>query len=280
MCRTAKICCANPEPSRVVWFDAEGSWTNDWSARMGIDTETAYVIRAEYAEQGIDVADAVIRSGECDLLVVDSVAALTPSVEIEESAEKWQMGVHARLMNKAMRKWTSATHAGGFSTFNSCSIILINQIRHKIGVIYGSPETSPGGKGIDFHASVIAKIKRTSYITAEGKDTPEGVNMEAHFIKNKTAPPLRTASMSIAFRDQSPTRLAGSSNLAEQVIALAVYHGLAKLDGSWYSLAQGVKAQGAAKASALLRSPEHAKLMTMLQNAVRNRELAWLHEKA
>lgn len=267
------VCCDNPQPMRVVWFDAEGSYQNAWASRLGMDAENTYVIRTEFAEQGIDIADAVIRSGECDLLVVDSVAALTPSVEIEESSEKWQMGVHARLMNKAMRKWVSAQNAVGMSKVVPPTILLINQIRMKIGVMFGNPETSPGGKGLDFAASVICKVKRKSYIEDKSGSAPFGQDMEVVVQKNKTAPPNRSCLFSLYFRDKG-LYCAGASNFAEQLIAVAEYWNLIEKTGSWFKLPNGEKYQGASKAADAIAADEG--LLYELKEQIWKREIDWL----
>lgn len=266
-------CCENPKPMRVVWFDAEGSYQNAWAERLGMDSENTYVIRTEFAEQGIDIADAVIRSGECDLLVVDSVAALTPSVEIEESSEKWQVGVHARLMNKAMRKWVSAQNAVGMTKVVPPTILLINQIRLKVGVIYGNPETSPGGKGMDFAASIICKVKRKGFIEDKSGSAPFGQDMEVVVQKNKTAPPNRSCLFSLYFRPMGPYQ-AGSSNLAEQLIATAEYWGLVEKTGAWFTLPSGDKFQGLVKAAEALSQDEA--LLFDLKERVWRHEVSWL----
>lgn len=265
-------CCENPEPMRVVWFDAEGSYQNGWAERLGMDAENTYVIRTEFAEQGIDIADAVIRSGECDLLVVDSVAALTPSVEIEESSEKWQVGVQARLMNKAMRKWVSAQNAVGMSKVVPPTILLINQIRMKIGVMYGNPETSPGGKGLDFAASVICKVKRKGFVEDKSGSAPFGQDMEVVVQKNKTAPPNRSCLFSLYFREKGIYN-AGASNLAEQIINIAEYWGYIEKGGSWFTLPDGSKHQGAVKAAEALAADEG--LLFELKDRIWQREVDW-----
>jgi recombination protein RecA len=267
------MCCDNPEPMRVVWFDAEGSYQNAWASRLGMDAENTFVIRTEFAEQGIDIADTVIRSGECDLLVVDSVAALTPSVEIEESSEKWQVGVQARLMNKAMRKWVSAQNSVGMSRVVPPTILLINQIRMKIGVMYGNPETSPGGKGLDFAASVICKVKRKGFIEDKAGAAPFGQDMEVVVQKNKTAPPNRSCLFSLYFRE-SGLYQAGASNLAEQLISVAEYWNLIDKSGSWYTLPNGDKYQGAVKAGEALAANEG--LLFEIKDQIWKREIDWM----
>lgn len=270
-------CCDDPAPMRVVWFDAEGSYQNGWAERLGMNSDNTYVIRTEFAEQGIDIADAVIRSGECDLLVVDSVAALTPSVEIEQSSEKWQVGVHARLMNKAMRKWVSAQNAVGMSKVVPPTILLINQIRMKVGVIYGNPETSPGGKGMDFAASVICKVKRKGFIEDKSGAAPFGQDMEVTVQKNKTAPPNRSCLFSLYFRTHGINQ-AGSSNLAEQLVATAEYWGLIEKSGSWFVLPSGEKFQGISKTAEALSADEG--LLFDLKDRIWQREIDWMGDTA
>ncbi len=274
-----KKCCKDAAPMRVVWFDAEGCWSNSWAQRLGVDTDNCYVIRTEFAEQGIDVADAIIRSGECDLLVVDSVAALTPSVEIEQSSEKWQMGVAARLMNKAMRKWVSAQNAGSLGRATTCSVLLINQIRMKIGVIYGSPETSPGGKGLEFAASVIGKVKKDGFMEDDA-GRAVGHWMQVAFVKNKTAPPNRTCKFSLAFVDspygEGDSRKPGASNIGHQILGLAEFWKLVKRSGSWYELAKGHRCQGAEAAAKWLEQPENKAVLDMLRDKIWEKEVGWL----
>ena len=267
-------CCKSPERMNTCWFDAEGSFTNGWSKAQGVALENTFVLRTEFAEQGIDVADSLIRSGECDLLVVDSVAQLTPSIEIEQSSEKWQMGTHARLMNKAMRKWGSAQNAGSLSRLFSPTIILINQIRHKIGVIYGSPETSPGGKGIGFSSDVIIRCKRKQWIEDDMK-RPIGHEMEVVLKKNKTAPPNRTAGFTFFFNGH-PEYPAGSSNVSEQIVRQAEFWGLVKRTGAWYQLAKDIKVQGSAGAAKKL--DELPKLREMLLERISQKETAWMND--
>lgn len=265
-------CCDKPERMKTCWFDAEGSFDNAWAKTQGVNLDSTYVIRTEFAEQGIDVADALLRSGQCDLLVVDSIAQLTPSVEIEESSEKWQMGTHARLMNKAMRKWVSAQNSGSLDRKYMPTILLINQVRHKIGVIYGSPETSPGGKGIDFAASVIIRCKRKSWIEDSMK-RPIGHEMEIAIKKNKTAPPNRTAGFTLFFKGH-PTYVAGSTNVAEQIIKQAEFWGLIKRTGAWYQLAKDIKVQGSEGAAQKLN--EMPKLRDALMKRINEYENSWL----
>jgi len=223
-------------PMKVIWLDAESSFENPWSRRMGVSTPDVYLIQSEYSEQAIDVADISIRTGDCDLLVVDSIAAMTPAIEIEETAENQQMGVAARLMNKAMRKWGSAMNAAGMLSRTKTTVLMINQIRLKIGVVYGSPETTPGGKGIPFHASIIAKLKKNDSIARED-DMEVGQRFELYVEKNKTAPPFRGGEFDFFFADDvDGAYSAGDTNTVEQIFSLALVWDMIEKSGSWYKL--------------------------------------------
>lgn len=264
-------CCENPDPMKVVWLDAEASFQSDWAEMLGMRMDDTYVLRNQFAEQAIDAADAILRSGDCDLLVVDSVAALTPSVEIEQSSEKWQVGVHARLMNKAMRKWVSAQNAYEYGK-RPPTIILINQIRMKVGIVYGSPETSPGGKGIDFASSIICKVKRKNYIDDPNGSSPFGQDMEVTVQKNKTAPPNKSCLFSLFFKEND-SYIAGATNIAEQVLAVAEYWGFVERKGSWFVI-NDEKYQGAVNAgNALLCDPA---LLDDLKQKIWQKEVSWL----
>jgi RecA/RadA recombinase len=153
---------------QTIWMDAEGVWDNEWSAQVGVWIDWVYVIRTDYAEQAIDIADAMLRSGRMDMLVIDSLAHLTPKEEIEASAEDWQVGLAARLINKALRKWVSSLNAAGCLAIRRPTIILINQIRLKIGVMFGSPETKPGGKGQEFASSLDIRTATGTYYFKKG----------------------------------------------------------------------------------------------------------------
>ena len=267
--------CGKKNPMRVVILDAEHSFDADWAAKWGLDVSETYVIQTEYAEQAIDVADACIRSRECDFLLVDSVAALTPSVEVEESAEKWQIGVFARLMNKAMRKWTSAINSYGMQSEEMCTIVLINQLRMSLGG-YRPTTTSPGGKGIDFFESVEVRLKRVGEVTAKGTDRPLGIEVEYVIKKNKTAPLMPGGLFKLFFVGERGGYQIGDTDNDVQVLRLASYWNLIEKGGSWYTFPDGQKVQGDEKAAAVLR--QDPKLMLRFQEMIRERELSWANE--
>lgn len=263
-----------PAPMRVVWLDAEHSFDPDWAAKWGVDTDSIYVIQTEYAEQAIDVADACIRSKECDLLVVDSVAALTPGVEVEQSSEKWQVGVAARLMNKAMRKWTSGMNSAGLLAETKCSIVMINQMRLNLGGYHPTP-TSPGGKGIDFFQSVEVRFKRTEWVEDPVLKRGVGIDVEFGVRKNKTAPANGGGKFRLFFNpSESLGYKTGDTDNDTQVLRSAVFWALLKKGGAWFTFPDGKRVQGENAAARLLRTqPE---LIESLKKQVFERELAWI----
>jgi recombination protein RecA len=263
-----------PEPMRVVWLDSEHSWDNSWSKLWGIDTGSLYLIQTEYMEQAIDIADACVRSGECDLLVVDSIAALTPSVEIEESAEKLQMGVSARLMNKALRKWTSGLNSGGLLAETKCTILLVNQFRLAIGGGF-SYKTSPGGKGLDYSQSIEVQFKHAGWVTEKKSDRSVGSEIEFTITKNKTAPAAGKGKFKMFFvTSEELCHYVGETDVEAQVLRSAVYWGLISKGGAgWFTLGDN-KVQGELSASMYLRdNPEYFK---HLQETILKNELAWM----
>jgi len=143
---------------RCVWIDVEGTLVLNWASTLGVDVDELYINIPDYAEQAVDIVDAMLRSGSVDLVVLDSIAAMIPYSEVEKSAEQSIIGDHAMLMNSAFRRWNSAMQSAGRATGIKPTIILINQIREKVGVMFGSPETSPGGKGQLFFPGITIRF--------------------------------------------------------------------------------------------------------------------------
>jgi protein RecA len=197
-------------PFKTVWQDAEGTFDVTWAEKVGVDCDHVYLIRTEYAEQGIDIGDAALRSGECDILVVDSIAHLTPMVEIEETTENQQMGVQARLVNKAIRKWVSAINAVGIGDTKKPrpSIVFINHVHMNIGVMYGNPETTPGGKNQRYASSIEIRLRKPEY--EKGKvaeeETANNVTIKFTITKNKTAPAMREGEYTLWVRDSEDAK--------------------------------------------------------------------------
>jgi len=264
-----------PVPMRVVVFDAEHSFDPDWAAKWGVNVEDIYVIQADYAEKGIDVADLCIRSGECDFMIVDSVAALTPTVEIEESAEKWQVGVSARLMNKALRKWTSGLNAPGLLAQTKCTMLLVNQMRLDISG-FKPKLTSPGGKGLDHYESIELRFRQDDMVFDPVTERPIGSDVEFTLKKNKTAPMSNGGRFKL-FYGNSPSLgySVGDTDTDEQILRLAAYWGLIEKSGSWLSLPGSEKKfQGMANFTQFVK--ENTLVLEGLAEKITERELLWM----
>jgi recombination protein RecA len=227
----------------AAFIDAEHAFDRVYAENLGIDTEELIISQPDNGEQALEIADNLIRSGAIDLIVIDSVAALTPKAEIEGEMGDSKMGLQARLMSQALRKLTSTISK------TKCCCIFINQLREKIGVMFGNPETTTGGNALKFYASVRLDIRRSSQI----KDG-EGVignRTKVKVIKNKVAPPFRQAEFDIMYGQ-------GISKVGE-IIDLGVDHEIVKKSGSWFSYGDTKLGQGRdAVRQLLLDNPELA----------------------
>lgn len=237
----------------AVLVDAEHAYDPAYGKKLGVDPDKLFISQPDYGEQGLNIADALIASGGVSLVVVDSVAALVPKAELEGDMGDTHVGLQARMMSQAMRKLTASANRTG-----TC-VIFINQIREKIGVMFGSPETTPGGRALKFFSSVRLGIRRTQQIK-EG-DVSIGTGAKITVKKNKVAPPFRTCDIEIYF-DR------GISYLAD-LVNLGVELGVLGKSGNWYTYGETKLGNGKAKTLDSLRDPANRDLFRAIDQAVK-----------
>lgn len=224
----------------AAFIDAEHALDPTYAANLGVDLDNLYVSQPDTGEQALDITDSLVRSGAVDLIVIDSVAALTPKAEIEGDMGDSHVGLQARLMSQALRKLTAITNRS-----KTC-VVFINQLREKVGVMFGNPETTPGGKALKFYSSVRLDIRKADAL--KDSDGLIGNRTKAKVVKNKLAPPFKTAEFDIIYGK-------GISQ-AGCLLDIGVEKGIIEKSGSWFSYQGDKFAQGREKARDYINSNE------------------------
>lgn len=233
------------------FIDAEHALDPQYAKKIGVDIDNLYISQPDNGEQALEIAETMIRSGALDIVIVDSVAALVPKAEIEGDMDDQQVGLHARLMSKAMRKLT------GVINRSNCAVVFINQLREKVGIMFGNPEVTTGGRALKFYASVRMDVRKVEAIKQGGEII--GNHTKVKVVKNKVAPPFKEAEFDIMF-GQGISREGDLIDLAVKVDAV-------QKSGAWYAYKGEKIGQGRENAKTFLR--EHPEIMAEVEVQVR-----------
>ncbi|MGE4170413.1 MAG: recombinase RecA [Candidatus Margulisiibacteriota bacterium] len=239
-----------------AYVDAEHALNPSYAQKIGVNLESLLISQPDYGEQALEIAETLVRSGAVDLIVVDSVAALVPKAEIEGDMGDPQMGMQARLMSQALRKLT------GIVNKSNCIVIFVNQVREKIGVMFGNPEVTPGGRALKFYSSIRIDIRRIDSVKS-GVDIV-GNKVKIKIVKNKVAPPFKFTELEIEFDK-------GISKEGD-LLDLAVDMGFAEKSGTWFSVGSERLGQGKESAKQFLR--QHPALAADLEKKIREKVLS------
>ncbi|OQY38882.1 MAG: recombinase RecA [Spirochaetaceae bacterium 4572_7] len=238
----------------AAFIDAEHAMDPTYAKNLGVDIDELWISQPDTGEQALEITESLVRSGAVDIIVIDSVAALTPQAEIDGDMGDSHMGLQARLMSQALRKLT------GILSKSNCSIIFINQIRMKIGVMFGNPETTTGGNALKFYASLRLEVRKIETMS-KGQEDATGNRVRVKIVKNKVAPPFRKVELEIIFGKG----ISATASLLDG----ALKFDLIQKSGAWYSYQDGKIGQGRENVKIYL--DEHPELFAVLDKEVRRR---------